>query len=76
MYEHDNNSLPTCLDGMFETNSTHPTYNTRNRNQLSTCTPKHRLVKTEHGIRFLGEQIWNAIPDHTSLTQSQYLNLN
>ncbi len=46
MYKHDNKSLPACLDGMFQTNSTHHNYNTRNRNQL--CTPKHRLVKSEH----------------------------
>ncbi len=55
MYKHDNNSLPTCLDGMFLTNSTHHNYNTRNRNQLRS--PKHRLVKPEHSIRFLGQQI-------------------
>ncbi len=51
------------LDGMFQANSTHHIYNTRNRNQLHT--PKHRLVKTEHSIRFLRQQIWNVIPDHT-----------
>ncbi len=62
MYKHDNNSLPTCLNGMFQTNSTHHNYNTRNRNQL--CTPKNTLVKTEHSIRFLGQQIWNVVPDH------------
>ncbi len=55
MYKHDNNGLPTCLDGMFQTNSTHHNYNTRNRNQLRTS--KYRLVKTEHSIRFLGQQI-------------------
>ncbi len=55
VYKHDNNSLPNCLDGMFQTNSTHHNHNTRNRNQL--CTPNHRLVKTEHNIRFLVQQI-------------------
>ncbi len=46
---------------MFHTNSTNYNYNTRNKNQIHT--PK--LVKTEHSIIFLGEQILNAIPDHT-----------
>ncbi len=32
MYKNDKNSLPTCLDGMFQTNSTHHNYNTKNRN--------------------------------------------
>ncbi len=63
VYKHDNNSLPTCLDGMFQNNNTHHNYNTKNRNQLRM--QKHRLVKTEHNIRFLGQQIGNAIPDHT-----------
>ncbi len=43
--------------------STHHNYNTRNRNQP--LTPKSRLVTNEHSITFLGQQIWNAIPDHT-----------
>ncbi len=60
---HDNNGLPTCLDGTFQTNSTHHNNNNRNRNQLRT--PKHRLIKTEHSIRFRRQQIWNAIPNHT-----------
>ncbi len=63
MYKHYKNSLPTCFHGMFHTNSTNHNYNTRNKNQL--CTPKHRLVKTEHSFRFMGQQIWNAMPDHT-----------
>ncbi len=32
MHKHDNNRLPTCLDEMFQTNSTHHNYNTRNKN--------------------------------------------
>ncbi len=63
MYKDDSNSLPTFLDGMFQTISIHHNYNTRNKNQLHT--PMHRLVKTEHSFRFLGQQIWDAIPDHT-----------
>ncbi len=63
MYKDDTHSLPTCFDRMFHTSSTNHNYNTRNKYQP--CTPKHRLVKTEHSIRILGQQIWNAIPDHT-----------
>ncbi len=63
MYKHGNNSLPTCPDGMFQTDNTQHNNNTKNRNQP--CTPKHRLLKIEHRIRFLGQQICNIIPDHT-----------
>ncbi len=68
MYKHDNNSLPTCLDGMFQTNSRNHNYNTRNRNQLRTT--KHRLAKTEHSIRFLEQQIWNAISGNTKMSNT------
>ncbi len=54
MYKHDNNNLPTCLDVMLIANSTHHNYSSKNRNQLRT--PVHILVKTEHSIRFLGQQ--------------------